>query len=53
MAKNPENVFNLLNSLWEKAIPVAKNEIKEMQTIINREGGRFKLEKASELVVLC
>jgi len=44
MAKNPENVFNLLNSLWEKAIPVAKNEIKEMQTIINREGGRFKLE---------
>ncbi len=44
MAKVPENVFNLLNSLWEKALPVAKNEVKEMQSIINREGGKFKLE---------
>jgi peptidyl-dipeptidase Dcp len=44
MAKVPENVFNLLNSLWEKAIPVAKDEVKEMQEIINREGGKFKLE---------
>jgi peptidyl-dipeptidase Dcp len=44
MAKVPENVFNLLNSLWEKAIPVAKNEVKEMQKIIDAEGGTFKLE---------
>jgi peptidyl-dipeptidase Dcp len=44
MAKNPENAFNLLNSLWEKAIPVAKNEVKEMQEIINKEGGKFNLE---------
>jgi peptidyl-dipeptidase Dcp len=44
MAKKPENVFNLLNSLWEKAIPVAKNEVAEMQKIIDKEGGRFKLE---------
>ncbi|MDY0099145.1 MAG: M3 family metallopeptidase [Bacteroidales bacterium] len=44
MAKKPENVFNLLNNLWEKAIPVAKNEVKEMQKIIDREGGNFKLE---------
>jgi peptidyl-dipeptidase Dcp len=44
MAKNPENVAKLLNSLWEKAIPVAKNEVKEMQDIINKEGGKFKLE---------
>jgi peptidyl-dipeptidase Dcp len=44
MAKKPENVFNLLNSLWEKAIPVAKNEISEMQAIIDREGGKFRLE---------
>jgi peptidyl-dipeptidase Dcp len=44
MAKVPDNVFNLLNSLWEKALPVAKNEVKEMQAIINREGGKFKLE---------
>lgn len=44
MAKVPENVFNLLNSLWGKAIPVAKNEVKEMQAIIDKEGGKFKLE---------
>jgi peptidyl-dipeptidase Dcp len=44
MAKNPENVANLLNSLWERAIPLAKNEVKEMQDIINKEGGKFKLE---------
>lgn len=44
MAKVPENVFDLLNNLWDKAIPVAKNEVKEMQQIIDREGGNFKLE---------
>jgi len=44
MAKVPENVFNLLDNLWGKAIPVAKDEVKEMQKIIDREGGKFKLE---------
>jgi peptidyl-dipeptidase Dcp len=44
MAKNPENVFNLLNNLWGKAVPVAKNEVNEMQKIIDKEGGKFKLE---------
>jgi len=44
MAKNPDNVFKLLNSLWDKAIPVAKKERDEMQKIIDREGGKFKLE---------
>jgi len=44
MAKESENVLNLLNRLWEKAIPVAKNEVAEMQKIIDREGGKFKLE---------
>jgi peptidyl-dipeptidase Dcp len=44
MAKKPENVFNLLNNLWGKAIPVAKKEVAEMQEIIGREVGSFKLE---------
>ena len=44
MAKVPENVFKLLNNLWDKAIPEAKNEVAEMQKIIDREGGKFKLE---------
>lgn len=46
MAKVPENVFNLLNNLWEKSIPVAKNEVTEMQKIIDSEGGNFKLDPA-------
>jgi peptidyl-dipeptidase Dcp len=44
MAKNPENVFKLLDNLWGKAIPVAKSEVAEMQKIIDREKGKFKLE---------
>jgi peptidyl-dipeptidase Dcp len=44
MAKVPENVFSLLDNLWAKAIPVAKNEVAEMQKIIDREKGKFKLE---------
>ena len=44
MAKKPENVFNLLNGLFEKANNVAKNEVAEMQKIIDSEGGKFKLE---------
>jgi peptidyl-dipeptidase Dcp len=44
MAKNPENVLNLLNNLWGKAVPVAKKEVKEMQKIIDKEGGKFNLE---------
>ena len=46
MAKTPENVFKLLNSLWGKAIPVAIKERDEMQKIIDKEGGKFKLEPA-------
>jgi peptidyl-dipeptidase Dcp len=44
MAKVPENVFKLLDNLWEKAIPVASGEVAEMQKIIEREGKKFKLE---------
>jgi peptidyl-dipeptidase Dcp len=43
MAKNPENVYELLNQLWEASLPVAKRELVEMQAIIDREGGDFKL----------
>jgi len=43
MAKNAANVYNLLNKLWEPAIKVAANEAKEMQAMIDAEGGKFKL----------
>ena len=44
MAKNPDNVDKLLMSLWDKALPVAKKERDEMQKIVAKEGGKFKLE---------
>ena len=44
MAKNADNVYDLLEKLWDRAIPVAKQERASMQKIINREGGNFKLQ---------
>jgi peptidyl-dipeptidase Dcp len=44
MAKNPGNVFSLLNQLWTPAIRVAGEELNEMQKIANREGSKFKIE---------
>jgi peptidyl-dipeptidase Dcp len=44
MAKTPENVHEFLMKLWTAALPVAKNELKEMQKIIDKEGGKFKLQ---------
>jgi peptidyl-dipeptidase Dcp len=43
MAKKPEDVYNLLNPIWEAALPVSKNEVADMQNLIYREGGDFKL----------
>jgi peptidyl-dipeptidase Dcp len=44
MAKNSKNVYELLDKLWKPALKVAKNEVKEMQAIIDAEGKNFKLE---------
>ena len=43
MAETPEKVFEFINKLWTPALQNAKNEVKEMQAIIDREGGKFKL----------
>ena len=43
MAKNSQNVYKLLNRLWDASLPVAKRERQEMQAIIDRESGSFKL----------
>jgi len=43
MAKTPEKAFELLNKLWKAALPNAKKEVKEMQKMIAKEGGKFKL----------
>lgn len=44
MAKTPEKVYELLYKLWEPAIKNAKEEAADMQAMIDKEGGKFKLE---------
>lgn len=44
MAKTPENVDAFLMKLWNSALPVSKMEAADMQKIIDREGGNFKLQ---------
>jgi len=44
MAKNPQNVFNLLDQVWTPALNRAKAEVYDMQKLIDAEGGGFKLD---------
>ncbi|GAB6012203.1 M3 family metallopeptidase [Viscerimonas tarda] len=44
MAKTPENVFKLLNTIWKYSLPQAKKEKEELQALIDKESGNFKLE---------
>lgn len=44
MAKTPENVLTLLTQLWDAALPMATQEAKELQKMIDKEGGNFKLK---------
>jgi peptidyl-dipeptidase Dcp len=43
MAENPQNVYDFLYRIWEPALARAENEKKEMQQIIDSEGGDFEL----------
>ena len=43
MAKNPKNVYDLIGKVWVPGLNRAKEEAKDMQTMIDREGGKFKL----------
>lgn len=44
MAQTPEKVYTFLEDLMKPAQEVAKRDRDEMQKIIDREGGQFKLE---------
>jgi peptidyl-dipeptidase Dcp len=44
MAKKPENVYELLNKIWEPALEMAKNERDQMQQMIEDEGKDFELQ---------
>ncbi|HIK97779.1 MAG TPA: M3 family peptidase, partial [Gammaproteobacteria bacterium] len=42
MAKNTKRVNDLLDKVWEPALSRAKQEVQEMQELIDTEGGNFK-----------
>jgi peptidyl-dipeptidase Dcp len=44
MAKTPEAVDQFLMKLWKPALPIAKKELAEMQKIVDREKGNFKIQ---------
>ena len=44
MAKNPGNVYNLLNQIWAPALKKAREEAADMQQLIMAGGGSFQLE---------
>lgn len=44
MAKNPENVYKLLDQLWAPSIAKAKQEAADLQAKINKEAKKFQLE---------
>jgi peptidyl-dipeptidase Dcp len=43
MAKTPERVDTLLQALWNPSIAKAKEEVEQMQAIIDKENGGFRL----------
>ena len=43
MAKTPGRVYDFLMQLWVPSLKLSKHEVSEMQSIVNREGGNFKL----------
>jgi len=40
----PENVYKLLDQIWEPAIAAAKREAEDLQALIDREGKKIKLK---------
>ena len=46
MAKEPANVYDLLNTLWAAAMPAAKKDLAEMQRIADLEGDGIKIKSS-------
>ena len=43
MAKTPKKVYELMQQVWDAALPVAQKEANELQKLIDKEGGNFTL----------
>ena len=46
MAKEPENVYDLLNTLWKAAMPAAKEDLVAMQKIADREEAGISIKSS-------
>ena len=44
MAKTPANAEGLLMQIWRPAVERVKEEVAEMQAIVDKEGGNFKVQ---------
>lgn len=44
MAKDPQKAMDLMMQVWKPAVAQAKKEVAEMQAIVKKEGGTFKIE---------
>jgi peptidyl-dipeptidase Dcp len=44
MAGTPGRVNSFLEELWDAALPISKQEARDLQLLIDREGGGFQLE---------
>ncbi|NRA59580.1 MAG: M3 family metallopeptidase [Psychrobium sp.] len=43
VAKTPDAVYELLNKIWPSALAKAKLEVADMQKVVDKEGGKFKI----------
>lgn len=43
-AKNPENVYGLLDKIWPAGLAQAKQELADMQKMVDEQGGGYKVE---------
>jgi peptidyl-dipeptidase Dcp len=43
MAKTPDAAYDFLLKLWKPSLDMAKQDVKDMQKIIDKENGKFKL----------
>lgn len=44
MAKTPQNISEFLMKLWTSALERAKKERDDLQAMVEKEGGKFKIE---------
>ena len=43
MAKTPERAMELMEAVWTPAVARVREEVADMQAIVNKEGGKFKI----------